>query len=242
MSEVAGQTDLAAKIKELIRRDLKLGDDLELTDETPLFGGDLDLDSLDALLLVSSIEKAFGIKIPNESIGKEIFADVQTLVGYLQNMTEDDTAESASESGSVDLEQMLSRLPHGPAFRFVSRLESVEPGRSGTGVWALDGSEAFFAGHFPGRPIVPGVLLTEALAQLSGIVGFSGADETASPKPAHLAHSDVRYLRVVEPPVEIMLHAELDKTLGDLKQFSVKATLGDDTVAEGHVSLSAAAD
>ena len=242
MSEVAGQTDLAAKVRELIRRDLKLGDDLELTDETPLFDGELDLDSLDALLLVSSIEKAFGIKIPNEAIGKEIFSNVRALVTYLQNQSGSSDTETVTSSEPVDLSKMLEGLPHGPAFRFVSTLVSVNPGQSGQAIWALKGDESFFAGHFPGRPIVPGVLLTEALAQLSGIVGFSDPQTPEQSKAAHLAHSDVRFLKAIEPPVDVQLHAVLDKTLGNLKQFSVRASVGDQTVAEGQVSLAIASD
>jgi 3-hydroxyacyl-[acyl-carrier-protein] dehydratase len=60
-------------------------------------------------------------------------------------------------------------LPHRPPFLFVTELGTVEPGRSATGSWQLTGEEAFFAGHFPGRPTLPGVLMVEALAQLGGV-------------------------------------------------------------------------
>ncbi len=237
MSEVAGQADLAEKVRQLIRRDLKLGDDIALDDQTPLFDGSLDLDSLDALLRVSSIEKTFGIKIPNEAIGQQIFANIATLVGYLQEHPSGDQGASATAEASGDLEGLAERLPHGPAFRFVSRVTSLVPGVGGTAIWHLDGQEAFFESHFPGHPLVPGVLMTEALAQLSGIVGFADPAGHGPSKPAHLAHTDVRYLKPVEPPVDIELHAQLDKTLGDLKQFSVQAKVDGQTVAEGHISL-----
>jgi 3-hydroxyacyl-[acyl-carrier-protein] dehydratase len=60
-------------------------------------------------------------------------------------------------------------LPHRPPFLFVTDLQRVEPGQSATGSWQLTGEEAFFAGHFPGRPTLPGVLMVEALAQLGGV-------------------------------------------------------------------------
>lgn len=60
-------------------------------------------------------------------------------------------------------------LPHRPPFLFVSEIVAVEPGRTATGRWHLSGEEAFFAGHFPGRPTLPGVLMVEALAQVGGI-------------------------------------------------------------------------
>jgi 3-hydroxyacyl-[acyl-carrier-protein] dehydratase len=67
----------------------------------------------------------------------------------------------------------LDLLPHGPEFRFVDRLVELDPGKTGVGEYRVRGDEPFLQGHFPGRPIFPGVLLVEAVAQLAGVVAQS---------------------------------------------------------------------
>ena len=71
-------------VKDLLRSDLKLGSSFEITDDMPLVGSELDLDSLDFLMVVTSIEKDHGYKIPNDQIGPEIFTSVTTLANYLE--------------------------------------------------------------------------------------------------------------------------------------------------------------
>jgi acyl carrier protein len=71
------------RIKLILRRDLKLGDGAVIADTMPLVGGDMDLDSLDMLLLVTSVEKEFGIKIASGSIGREVFRTVETLAKFI---------------------------------------------------------------------------------------------------------------------------------------------------------------
>jgi acyl carrier protein len=82
-------------IAEILRVDLKLGPDVEINADTPLLGGDYDLDSLDILLLVTSIEKRFGIKIANEDVGREAFATVGTLAQFVEKTR---SASGSSES------------------------------------------------------------------------------------------------------------------------------------------------
>lgn len=67
-------------------------------------------------------------------------------------------------------------LPHGPEFRFVDRITESQPGKSGKAVYRVRGDEPFLRGHFPGHPIMPGVLLIEAVAQLAGCIGQAGRE------------------------------------------------------------------
>jgi acyl carrier protein len=74
------------RVKTVLRRDLKLGPDVTIADDMPLAGGDFDLDSLDMLLLLTSIEKEFGVRITDGSVGREVFASVATLGAFIESM------------------------------------------------------------------------------------------------------------------------------------------------------------
>lgn len=255
MSELTVPLDLIERVRMVLRRDLKLPTDMPLEEDTPLFGGEFDLDSLDALMLVASVEKEFGVKIPNEAVGREILQSVGSLAEYVaQRLASGNTEEreakgasgGAAPAADVDLDAMLAGLPHGPAFRFITRLVAVTPGERGEAVWELSGREPLFEGHFPGRPVVPGVLIGEAMAQLSGIVGAgaSGADGNGAPaggsKPVvgSISQLDVRFRRMVEPPATIRLTSRLLETRDELYRFEAAAMLADGSVfAEGHVTL-----
>jgi 3-hydroxyacyl-[acyl-carrier-protein] dehydratase len=215
-----------------MRRDLKLGSDIVIDESTPFVGGDADIDSLDILMLLASVEREFGIRINNQEMGKAVFQNVGTLVSYLAGQLGNGQPVSAS-AVTIPAAQSdpLQRLPHQPPFRFVSRLTSIDPGKSAEGVWSVSGSEDFFAGHFPGRPIVPGVLIAEALAQLSGLaMSMPNAQ-------GRLAQVDVRFDAAVVPPADIVLRARVVRQMGQVIQYEVEARCGSAVAAGGTVTL-----
>ncbi|MEM8739435.1 MAG: 3-hydroxyacyl-ACP dehydratase FabZ family protein [Planctomycetota bacterium] len=132
--------------------------------------------------------------------------------------------------------QYLDQLPHGEGFRFVDRITDLTPGREGHGVWEVDGSEWFFNGHFPGNPIVPGVLLGEALAQMAGVValGHHNADHHTG---GALAQIDLKLKRPVVPPASIELHATLLRNVRILTHFDVVAHCENKLVARGSLTI-----
>lgn len=228
-------SDTFARVEKLMRRDLKLGSDIEIREHTPFFGSSADIDSLDILLLLGSIEKEFGLKIPSEAVGREVFQSVGTLVRYIDEYRSHSAAVARPKQAAA-MADPVSRLPHGDAFRFVTRVTELKEGQSVKGVWAVTGREPFFAGHFPGRPVVPGVLLTEAMAQLSGLASTwpPGAD-------VRLAHADVRFDQAVVPPAEIVLESRFVREMGTLRQYEATASAGGAVVARGTIALSGAA-
>lgn len=230
-------SDTFARVEKLMRRDLKLGADIEINEQTPFFGSSADIDSLDILLLLGSIEKEFGLKIPSEAVGREVFKNVGTLVRYIDEHRGRGAGGGAAQAKPAAPQQdPLARLPHGEAFRFVSRLTQMREGESAKGVWVVSGKEHFFSGHFPGRPVVPGVLLIEALAQISGLSGQWG--EKAD---VRLAHADVRFDQGVVPPAEIVLESRFGREMGGIRQYEVTASVAGQVVARGTVALSAGA-
>src|SRR5262245_28976611 len=104
-----------------------------------------------------------------------------------------------------DLSRVLAFLPHGPEFRFVDRLTALDPGKSGRGEYTVRGDEPFLKGHFPGNPIMPGVLLAEAAAQLAGTVAQSDPQLGALPGLKLTALRGVKILGAAKPGDTISL-------------------------------------
>jgi 3-hydroxyacyl-[acyl-carrier-protein] dehydratase len=136
------------------------------------------------------------------------------------------------------LQRALRFLPHGPEFRFLDRLLSLEPGQSGVGEYVLRGDEPFLRGHFPGQPLMPGVLLLEAAAQLAGTIAQSDPRIAPLPGLKLTAMRGVKILGTARPGEVIRLEAHLTGRLGNLVQARAKAWVRDNLVLEAELTLS----
>lgn len=131
----------------------------------------------------------------------------------------------------------MNPTPHGPGFSFVDHAEILESGkRLKAGKW-LDPQLPFFADHFPGEPLMPGVLLIECAAQAAGILWGSihGSDH-----PERYALAQVlqfKLLRPVFPGATIAVEIELERDFGSLAQFAATLTAGSETAASGKIIL-----
>src|SRR5215472_15660753 len=112
--------------------------------------------------------------------------------------------------------EALNSLPHGPEFRFVNRLLKLEPGKFGAGEYLVRGDEPFLKGHFPGQPLLPGVLLVEAAAQLAGTVGQSDPQIPPMRGLKLTALRAVKILGTAVPGETVRLEATVMGRLGNL--------------------------
>ncbi len=122
-------------------------------------------------------------------------------------------------------------LPHRPPFLFVDELVDVEPGRSARGRWRPSAEEPFFAGHFPGRPTLPGVLMVEAIAQLGAIAVLSDP-RFAGRLPLFGGVDRARFRRQVGPGELLDLEIEMTRLSARAGKGSGRVSVGGETACE----------
>ncbi len=137
-------------------------------------------------------------------------------------------------------QRALQLLPHGPSFRFIDRVLTLEPGVSGIGEYTLPPDAPFLVGHFPGEPMMPGVLLLEAAAQLAGVVAQS---DPAFPPLAGLKLTAIRAAKIqgtALPGEVVTVHTRVLGRMGNLIQAQATASVRGAMVMQCEVTLAGA--
>lgn len=136
----------------------------------------------------------------------------------------------------LGINEIKQLIPHRYPFLLVDRVTSVEPGKSAVGYKNLTANEQFFEGHFPFKPIMPGVLMVEALAQL-GCVALLLKDEFKGSLGVFTGIDGFKFRNMVEPGDRLDMEVELLRLRGPLGKFKAVARVGDKIACEGEMAF-----
>ena len=145
------------------------------------------------------------------------------------------TGEGGSVGAPRDLSAVMAALPHRYPMLLVDRVESLEPDQRIVAVKAVTINEGFFQGHFPGRPIMPGVLIVEAMAQAAGVLAVESLGLAGSGKLVYfMAIDGAKFRTTVEPGVLLTLEVEFVQKRATVCKFAGRALVDGKLAAEAN--------
>jgi len=137
--------------------------------------------------------------------------------------------------GPLDVKRVMAALPHRYPMLLVDRVVQILPDQSITAIKAVSMNEQFFQGHFPGRPIMPGVLIVEALAQAAGVLAVESFGLANSGKLVYfMAIEGAKFRNPVEPGCLLQLDVEFVQKRASVSKFAGKASVDGKVVAEAN--------
>jgi 3-hydroxyacyl-[acyl-carrier-protein] dehydratase len=141
------------------------------------------------------------------------------------------------DDGVIDIARIMQMIPHRYPFLLIDRVVDVVPGESCTGIKNVTFNEPFFQGHFPQRPVMPGVLIIEAMAQTAGVLVVHSMGQVAEGKLVYFMTIDeARFRRPVTPGDRLYLHCRKDRARGPVWRFTAQAKVDDMLCAEATYS------
>jgi 3-hydroxyacyl-[acyl-carrier-protein] dehydratase len=144
-----------------------------------------------------------------------------------------------SDPIQLDINAILKQLPHRYPFLLVDRVLECHKGESIRAIKNVTYNEPFFPGHFPYRPVMPGVIIIEALAQAAGILAFvtAGVVPDAETRFYFVGIDKARFRKPVEPGDQLVLTAKLERTMRGIWKFSAVALVDDAEVASAELMV-----
>ena len=144
---------------------------------------------------------------------------------------------SAGQQGAMDIQEIMTILPHRYPFLLIDRVLTSEPGRFIRGVKNVTMNEPFFGGHFPQFPVMPGVLVIEALAQTAAILSHltRGAKSDSGSLIFFAGIDRARFRRQVVPGDQLILEAEVVRIVRGVGKFATRALVDGEVAAEGEL-------
>jgi 3-hydroxyacyl-[acyl-carrier-protein] dehydratase len=132
----------------------------------------------------------------------------------------------------MDIKEILEHLPHRYPFLLVDRVLEIDPGKRIVALKNVTFNEPFFPGHFPGHPIMPGVMIIEALAQAAAILTFKSTEKLDGRIVYFVGIDDARFKSPVVPGDQLILEAQHERTIRGIGKFTVRARVGERLAAE----------
>ena len=144
---------------------------------------------------------------------------------------------NANARSEVDILEVMQMIPHRQPFLMLDRVEDIVLCECATGIKNVTINEPFFLGHFPVRPVMPGVLIIEAMAQTAAVLVVETLGEKALGKLVYfMTIENARFRKPVVPGDQLKLHVSIQRNRGNVWKFSGEAKVGDMVVAEGAFS------
>lgn len=137
----------------------------------------------------------------------------------------------------IDIHDILKKLPHRYPFLLIDRVVEIEKGKRIKAIKNVSINEPYFAGHFPNRPVMPGVLMLEAMAQAAALLAFDAmGEEPQHNSVVYFAGLDaVRFKRPVEPGDQLLLDVTIDRVKSGIYKFTGRGLVGEELAVEGQL-------
>lgn len=138
-----------------------------------------------------------------------------------------------TEGLTIEIERIMQMIPHRYPFLMIDRVVDVVPEATATGIKNVSINEPFFQGHFPQRPVMPGVLIIEAMAQTAAVLVVHTLGTAAEGKLVYFMSVDsARFRRPVVPGDQLRIHVSKERSRGNVWKFSAEAKVNGTLVAE----------